>query len=180
MKARTIISFLLVMILCACGNTKNEETIPVAIQERPKNFQLVAKVTAEMDDAMTMYYTIDNSIDFNEDYAIWIPTKGSTAAIEVPFVIKAEQMVPTNIRLDFGREAQQKKVVLHEIKLIYGEQSFVIKGSDFFAYFYNSNAVDTKVEVNDGTITFYQKPNQFTVASYYSLPSLAEQLAKFN
>lgn len=98
------------------------------------------KVTLEIDlvavkpDSIRVFYTIDNSVNFNEKQAVWKKIKGSTKnqkiTIEIP-----EKVLPHQLRMDFGKNQKNHEIVLNKIHVIYLESSFEAKGEEIYWYF---------------------------------------------
>ncbi|OYQ33311.1 hypothetical protein CHU92_13040 [Flavobacterium cyanobacteriorum] len=93
-------------------------------------------------DSIQVFYTTDGSINFNEIQAFWVKVKGSnknqTVALEFP-----KDTVPTQLRIDLGRNRDQDDIVLNQVKFFYKEKALEIKGRDIYNYFWLNDSYAT-------------------------------------
>lgn len=167
------IAFLLIATSCKKEEVKEADKKPAGKQF----FNIEMDVVAQTQDDFTVYYTEDGTNAFDPTKAVWKGVNGGGVAEKVVFDLP-EQIIPTNIRLDFGIKPERKEVVLKNLKFGYYDKSFEIKGSDFLNYFIVNDLVDTKIDAANGTITF-TKAAKSTVGTYFGpRQELLDQIAK--
>jgi hypothetical protein len=155
------------------GEKKTEEAKPVVKQ----NFSVEVNVVAQKDDNFTTYFTEDGTNKFNADKAVWGAVKGQAGSQTIVFDLSPE-IIPTNVRLDFGLNKDQGDVVLEKFKFSYYGKSFEAKGSDFLKYFYPNDSVKTEVDEVKGTIKFLRGPKKYNTPFYDPQPTAVEEIKK--
>ncbi len=117
------LSIVLLLVLSSCSGP---ETTP--------NFAMKLDMVMKKNDSIHVYYTTDGTIRFNEGQSFWIKVSGAkknqTVVLPMP-----KDTVPTQIRIDFGRNRQQDDVVLNKIEMLYKGKAEEIKGRDIYNYF---------------------------------------------
>lgn len=177
MKAKFFINFLaLVVLATSCKDDKKADekadTLPVK-----QNFSVELDVVAEKKDDFTVYYTENGTNEFVGAQAVWKGVSGGN--IEEKVVIELpEQIIPTNIRLDFGISPERKDVVLKKARIIYYGKTFEIKGSDFLNYFVKNDQIPTEVDPAAGTIKFIKEPSRTEGTYFYPRQELLDKIAE--
>ena len=64
----------------------------------------------------------------------------------------AQDIVPTDIRLDFGMNKEQESVLVKNVKINYYGKDLIFKGSEFFNWFVNDPQFKTEVDATAGTL----------------------------
>lgn len=104
-------------------------------QDEKRN-HLSIKIDAIMqeNDSIQVFYATSQSINFNEDQAFWTKVKGNkkNQIITVNF---SDTIKPKQLRIDFGRNINQKEIVVNEITFSYKEESFSAKGEEIYNLF---------------------------------------------
>jgi hypothetical protein len=180
MKAKIfIVAVLLATFLTSCKNGENKETSGDQVEKLAvkENFNVEVDVIAQTQDDFTIYYSEDNTNVFSGGKAIWCGVKGGLTPEKVVFDLP-EQIVPTNIRLDFGIKKDHKDVIIQNIKLAFYDRVFNIKGSEFLNYFIVNDKIITTVDVAKGTITLKVDPLKNDGTYYYPRQELLDQIAK--
>lgn len=178
MKRILLLPVVLLTFMVSC---KKEEEKPAeaATPDAPvkENLNVALDVRAEIDDNFALYYTEDNSINFTSEQAVWSGVKGGNQSNKV-YLTLSEDILPTDIRLDFGINDKQGNVVLENFHMDYAGKSFEFKGSDFFKYFAPNNEVKAEIDAEKGTITFLKNPTKFQTPFFYPQPTILEELKK--
>jgi hypothetical protein len=169
-----IVATIISLIFISCKNDKKDE---VADADVKQNFSVDLYVVAPLDDNFSVYYTEDNTISFNGDKAVWRGVKGQPASQQVTLDLK-EEIIPTNIRIDFGINKDQGDVVLEKFKLSFYGKSFEAKGSEFFKYFIPNDSVKTEIDPTKGTIKFLKNPKKFFSPFYYPQQAVLDEIKK--
>lgn len=174
-----ITSILLVTIILSCKKDE-KSTEKTNIEETNKKnefFSINLKLKFPLDDSFVAYYTEDNTINFDENKAVWLEVKGSNDFQDITYNFR-EEVIPTHIRLDFGINKDQKEVIVEKLKMDYYGNAFEIKGSDFLNYFNKNDLIETEIDQANGTIKFIQKPNTFNPMLFYPNEKLVEEIQK--
>ena len=169
-----IVAAIVSLIFISCKNDKKDA---VANADVKQNFSVDLYVVAPLDDNFSVYYTEDNSISFNGDKAVWRGVKGQLTSQQVTLDLK-EEIIPTNIRIDFGINKDQGDVVLEKFKLSFYGKSFEAKGSEFFKYFIPNDSVKTEIDPAKGTVKFLKNPKKFFSPFYYPQQAVLDEIKK--
>jgi hypothetical protein len=180
MKTKSFItSILIITILFSCKKDEksSEETIIEDTIKKNEFFSVNLKLQFPLNDSFVAYYTEDNTINFDENKAVWLEVKGSNEFQEITFNFK-EEVIPTHLRLDFGINKDQKEVVLEKIKIDFYGNNFEIRGSDFLNYFNENKSIKTEIDQVNGSIMFIQNEDTFNPILFYPNEKLVEEIAK--
>ncbi|MFT5754393.1 MAG: hypothetical protein ACI9FW_000074 [Flavobacterium sp.] len=180
MKTKSFItSILIITILFSCKKDEksSEETIIEDTIKKNEFFSVNLKLQFPLNDSFVAYYTEDNTINFDENKAVWLEVKGSNEFQEITFNFK-EEVIPTHLRLDFGINKDQKEVVLEKIKIDFYGNNFEIRGSDFLNYFNENKSIKTEIDQVNGSIKFIQNEDTFNPILFYPNEKLVEEIAK--
>ena len=169
-----ILATIISLTIISCKNDKKED---VAKADEKQNFSIDLEVLAPLDDNFSVYYTEDNTINFNGDRAVWRGVKGQLESQKVTIDLK-EEIIPTNIRIDFGINKDQGDVVLEKFKLSFYGKSFEAKGSEFFKYFIPNDSVKTEIDAVKGTVKFLKNPDKFFAPFYYPQQAVLDEIKK--
>lgn len=153
------------VFLQSCKDKKDEKETPEQ-QNANRSFSVEVEAAAAKKDDFALYYTEDNSVNFQPSLALWGSIEGGNVKKTVKFELTPEKL-PTDIRLDFGLNKAQDSVVISNVKVMYHENEYAFKGSDFFKYFAEEKTFNTKVDAAKGTITFYAKDGEYKTPFYY-------------
>lgn len=134
--------------------------------EFKENFNLQIVASAAQKDDFAVYFTEDNTINFNEKNAVWRSINGGNTDETINFEM-TEDRIPTNIRLDFGLNKAQDSVVIKSVKVNYYANSFEFKGSDFFTYFNKDEQFKYNINPANGTLTLYKKDGEYKTPFFY-------------
>ncbi len=147
MKLLRSFSILLVLaiVVSSCGNKKNGvQTVEIADKSKIFKVEVVAQI--RQDDVLFLYYTTDNSINFNAENAVYAPVVGSPDLQTITFEIPDK--IPTQLRIDFGKNTGQPEITLSKINLSYNGKQTQLPSTLIFSYF---RPDFTKTEFNAAT-----------------------------
>ncbi|MBC7607432.1 MAG: hypothetical protein H7199_10835 [Burkholderiales bacterium] len=177
-----IIAAIMAVTLISCKKTedvKNAESKTEPAIVAKQNFSVELKVVAERDDNFSLYYTEDNSINFNGDHAVWSGVKGQKESQNVILNL-GDEIIPTQIRLDFGIKNRQERgdVTLENFKISYYGKTFEKRGSDFLKYFLKNDSITTDIDEVKGTIKFNKNLKNSVSPFYYPNQPLVDEISK--
>jgi hypothetical protein len=178
MKIKLFVTALIAAVaLTSCK--KEEEKKPGAV-EAPKTennfFSVAIEASAKKTDDFTLYYTEDGTTNFVDKNAVWHGIHGGKP--ETLVFKLSEEIIPTDIRLDFGMKPDQDSVIVKNIKVNYYNNTFDIKGSDFFNFFQKNDQFATSVDMANGTLTILKKDGTYKTPYFYPTPLLVENIKK--
>jgi bifunctional DNA-binding transcriptional regulator/antitoxin component of YhaV-PrlF toxin-antitoxin module len=165
MKTKHFINFFAVLLIAfSCKNNKSEDS---KTEETPakQNFSVELDFVASKTDDFTLYFTENNTNEFVGAQTSWKGVNGGNVEEKITFDL-AEQIIPTNIRIDLGIKAQDS-VVVKNVKVDYYGNTYQFKGSDFFNYFIKDAQFLTKTDPVKGTLTILAKDGVYKTPYYY-------------
>lgn len=172
-----LVATFLVVLMSSCKDGDKNAQTDAAKPAVKQNFNVEMDIIADTQDDFTVYYTEDGTNAFVGAQAVWKGVNGGLKPEKV-IIDLPEEVIPTNIRLDFGIKSDRKDVILEKLKINYFDKSFEIKGSDFLNYFIKNDLVITEVDTQKGTITFKKDPKS-SVGTYFGpRQELLDQIAK--
>lgn len=174
MKIRTLIGLLSLSLIFSCQNkTAENKKDSEATLTTPEQqiFNVEMDVKTDVADDFALYYTQDNSITFTDKDVVWRGVKGGMVDEKLTFNLPKD-VLPTNIRIDFGIKKDSKEVTLERFKISYLNKVIEAKGSEFLYYFMVNDKVQAIPDPEKGTITFKKKP-EFPTETYFYYPSPA-------
>lgn len=148
---KVVISIILVLILASCKKAENVETDKNQA-ELKETYDVNFNMVVPKDDVFQLYYTVDGTIVFGDDRSVKSLIKGSDKPQDVLFKLPVD-VLPTQIRLDFGENSEQGNIVINTMKLKYLNKSYEKTFSEterLSHYFY---PLDTQVKFHDDTHT---------------------------
>jgi len=177
MKTRILSSILLLAVfLTGCKNEKPIDSLDVVkTEEAVKIFQITLDVTVKKNDDFALFYTEDGSINFTGN-PIWIGVKGSETSQKVVFNLP-EDVIPTNLRLDFGISKDQEPMTINNFKMTYAGKTFEAPGATFFQYF-RPNEECTQVDKVKALVIPVKKEGKYFGPSFYPEIALSEEIGK--
>lgn len=124
-------------ILFSCKNEipiDDLETVsPNSKNERLYNFKVTLNVIVKKDDDFALFYTTDGTTDF-KSAPIWHAIKGNSDVQEIKYDLPPN-ILPTQLRLDFGFKQDQDDIVLKSVVLEYKDKKREITGSEIAVFF---------------------------------------------
>ncbi len=177
MKAKIGMLLLLMTVFAGCKNEKSVDELEVATPEVDETFKVVVSVVAKADDTFSLFYTEDGSTDFSKIPALWMAFKGSETVQDITYTLP-EDVLPTQIRLDFGMSDKQQDIVMKEVKFLYMGREFKIPVNMFFVYF-DPDVSKTIYDKQTGVIKAVVKDGVRQSPSFYpNTKPLGEELEK--
>lgn len=167
MKARIILSILFVTVFfIGCKDEKSVDKLEVVNPEVAVDdtFRVTINAVVKKNDSFSLYYSLDGTTDFTIE-PLWREFKGSEGAQDIVFELPKD-VVPTEIRLDFGLTKDQEPIVLNYFKMNYLNNEFKVAGNQFGMYF-NPDPTKTIFDYNTATITAVVKDGVRQSPSFY-------------
>lgn len=144
--------FLALSIVSCKDNKETKEEGKAEATELAPTYDVSFTLVVPKDDVLQLFYTEDGSIVFGDDRSVRSVVKGSEAPQEVIFKLP-ENVLPTNIRLDFGDSPEQGNIVIKSMKFTYtGKiyQKIFGPNEQISHYFYPQ---ESQIKINDATST---------------------------
>lgn len=147
MKSKILAILILITItVVGCKNEKSVDDLKVVTPENvDKSFKVTLDVILKKDDDFSLYYKDGSGPEFKEP--LWTGVKGNESSQKVTFTIPNE-IIPDEIRLDFGMKKDQEDVVLKSVLMEYSGNKREIAGSELGKYF---RADETKCSFDPNT-----------------------------
>ena len=177
MKLKSLVAAAVVLVLFSACKKENDEgeakTEPTEVFEPNFIIEVEAKVSAR--DDFAAYYTEDKSSNFDGSKAVWTGIdagdKFQTIKLNLP-----QEIVPTNIRLDFGINKDQQNISVKEITMSYQGMSFAIEGNKFFEYFLDTKEFPAVVDPIKGTLEIKYEVGKFKTPYFYPTEKLLKEI----
>lgn len=177
---KLLVCALLIFFSISCKDENKKEENVEAVAELKETFDVNFNLVIPKDDTFQLYYTEDKSLNFSEDKSVKIIVKGSENAQDLLFKLP-EDVLPTNIRLDFGKNIEQGVIGINSMKLKYIDKSFDVNFKDpnnsIPHYFY---FINTQINYNEAnsTITILNKEGQNREPLMWSNELVTDELEK--
>lgn len=118
--------------------------------EKRNHLSIKIDAIIQENDSIQTFYTTNSSIDFNETQSFWTHVKGSkknqTLSFHFPDSVK-----PKQVRMDFGRNIEQRDVILNEVNFFYQDKNFSAKGEEIYLIF-RVNDANTLIDKLTGNL----------------------------
>jgi len=122
-----IMKYLYVLIIfCSLLSCENKQT--------RNHLSIYIDAIVKESDSIQIFYTTNSSIDFNEKQSFWTKVKGDKKNQVLSFHFP-DSIKPKQIRLDLGRNINQKDIIVNEIKFSYQQEAFSAKGEEIYWIF---------------------------------------------
>ncbi len=166
MKTKFFAFFLVTaLILTGCKDEKSVDNLEVVKPEIVDNtFKVILKVLVKKDDAFCLFYSEDGSTNFTSE-PIWTNVKGSASEQEVVYTMP-EDVLPTQLRIDFGLKKDQEDIILKGVTLQYGDKKRDITGLEI-ANFFRPDVSKCSFDATTGTIKAVVKDGERQSPSLY-------------
>lgn len=174
------LSIVLATVLTSCKEKKTIDENILEPQELKETFDVNFNLTVTKDDVFTLYYTEDGTLNFGDDRSVKALVKGNTAKQDVLFKLPVD-VLPNQIRLDFGDNAEQDSVLIHSMKAKYLANEFAVNFKDnedgAKHYFY---ILESQVEYSPDQekVTFLKPEGQIFDPLMWSNQLLSDELEK--
>lgn len=130
-----------------------------------KEFTVALDVEVSEPDNFSLYYTEDESINFDVIPPLWASVKGSSNVQRVIFTLP-KGAKPTQIRLDFGTNKKQEDIIFRQFTFTYGNKKFDVAGPEIFTYF-RPDGSKCKINTSSCKITAIEKDGVRQTPSLY-------------
>lgn len=135
MKTKLITILLLITTIFGCKDEKSVDNLEIVKPDVIDNsFKLTLDVIVKENDDFSLFYTEDGSTDFTKIEPIWISVKGSESSQKVIYSLP-EDVIPTQLRLDFGINKNQKDIVLNNVSMNYKGKTKTIGCPNLVSFF---------------------------------------------
>ena len=150
MKNKNILVVLFgLFVFIGCKNNNSNDGGKSEAQKTIKPFTVTLRVVVKKDDDFCVLYTEDGTINFGSN-GIWKSVKGSENEQLIPFELPSD-VIPTELRLDFGIKPEQTDVILKSVILEYKDKRREITGSEL-ALFFRADENTCKFDANTGIV----------------------------
>lgn len=175
MKKIVLVMLVLAMVSCKDEKSSTDKIPEVNLPVGNEFFRVTLDVVAEKDDSFHVYYIEDSSQNFTEENSVWTEFKGSASAQKLNFDFPAN-VVPTQLRVDFGVNKDQGAVKINGIEMTYFDKTATIAG-DQISTFFRPNEENTELDAQTHQIKVKDsKRNPYYAPSLYSLEPLAAKM----
>lgn len=113
-------------VLLSCKDDKKKDEGKT--EEKVETFDVSLNMIVKKDDNFQIFYTDEATPNFDEIKSMWLPVKGSETAQDIVFHLP-EDVIPTNVRVDLGNNAQQLPMKFNAFKMKYYDKSYELKDS---------------------------------------------------
>ena len=154
MKVKIIIAVVTFFFLLSCNKSVKED------------FSINIDLVIKKNDSIQLFYSDDGTLNFTEKKSFWKKIKGSPRNQTIKLVIP-KNILPNQLRIDFGRNLKQEAIVLNKVELNYATQDIVLKGNEIYTLF-RIDESNTILDKKKGTLD-RKIPNQVVGPSIYPL-----------
>lgn len=135
MKTKFITILLLITTIFGCKDEKSVDNLEIVRPDVIDNsFKVTLDVIVKENDDFSLFYTEDGSTDFTKIEPIWISVKGSESSQKVIYSLP-EEVIPTQLRLDFGINKNQKDITLKSVNMEYKGKTKTIGCPQLVSFF---------------------------------------------
>lgn len=174
MKKLYFLALVAITLVSCKQESKQTETVDETTTLKKENFYVELETTSSKKDDFALYFTTDNTNDFNGTQAVWHGVDSLTEEL-VTFDIP-EEFLPTNLRLDLGLNKAQDSVVVKKVKLSYLDKNLEFTGDNFFTYFIKDDQFKTKVDSIKKTLTIYKDGAEYKTPYFYPTQELTDKI----
>jgi hypothetical protein len=139
------------LLLCGCGKDPNTGKQYTTLTDKTEVFKVKIGLKIMSDDQLSLYYTTNGSTDFSQKPPIWMTVKGSDDQQEVTFALPPK-VRPSQLRIDLGRNPNQKEIYLGKVTLSYRGKGVEFPGTLVFSYF-RPDFTKTRYDATTGIVT---------------------------
>lgn len=136
-KSVTLFLFCFLLLFC----TKNTKV---------NQFKLQLDCVIKNSDSIHVFYTTNQSIDFNETNSFWKKVNGSEKNQKIEFLFP-DTIHPKQIRIDLGNNINQQEIVLNKVDFQYKNENFSLQGKEIYYYFRIDESI-TKLDKELGVL----------------------------
>jgi hypothetical protein len=114
---------LLLLFCFSCTQPKETTTLKIEID-----------TVIQKKDSIHVFYTTNQSIEFNETDSFWKKVNGSKKNQKITLLFPKDTL-PKQIRIDFGNSIKQQEIILNKIDFQYKDKHFSLLGKEIYYYF---------------------------------------------
>lgn len=181
MKVKKIVfGLFLALLTVACkGEKESKEEDKKDATELAPTYDVSLNMVIPADDTFQLFYTEDGSIVFGDDRSVRSVVKGSDKVQEVIFKLPVD-VLPTNIRLDFGDNPEQGNIVIKSMKLSYMNNSYqkVFGPNEEITHYFYPQEAQIKVDNSTSTIELLKPKGQPHDPLMWSNELLSDEIVK--
>lgn len=177
MKLKSLcVAIAVLFVFSGCKNEGKEEVLKKeTAQGFEPNFTIKVEAKVSTKDDFAAYYTEDKSNNFDGSKAVWIGIDAGDN-FQVVKLNLPQEIVPTNIRLDFGINKDQQNISIQKITMSYQGMSFEIKGDKFFEYFIDTKEFPAVVNPTKGSLEIKYEAGKFKTPYFYPNEKLLNEI----
>ena len=183
MKTKSILfSLVFLLSLVSCKKESDKATEGDKNNtELKETFDVSFNLVIPKDDTFQLYFTEDGTLNFGDDRSIKSVVKGNGMAQDVLFKLPAD-VLPTNIRLDFGDSAEQGSVIVNSMKIKYLdgklEKTFVGANKEEMTHYFYLLDTQIKYDPSTSTVSMLNPAGQLHDPLMWSNQLLSEEMVK--
>lgn len=170
----------LALVLQSCKNDAEKTENPDEKVELKETFDVSFNLNIPKDDTFQLYYTEDNSLNFGDDRSVKSVVKGNDQPQDVLFKLPAD-VLPSQIRLDFGDNADQGDIVINSMKLKYLDKDFSVAfgpGKESVTHYFYLLDQQIKYDDTNSTIKLLKPKGQIHDPLMWSNQLLSDEMVK--
>jgi hypothetical protein len=134
MKTNLLLIILSLFISCKKETNENKQVKRFTDDTMKIYFDLIVP----KDDSLQLFYIDQGIPNFSEEYSQWKAIKGSAEKQKISFTIP-EPIIPSAIRLDFGKTKRQEDFKIINCTMEYHDRKYSTKDSTMVHYFSANN-----------------------------------------
>lgn len=170
----------LALIFQSCKNDAKKTDIVEEQVELKETFDVSFNLNISKDDTFQLYYTEDNSLNFGDDRSVKSIIKGNEQNQDILFKLPAD-VLPTQIRLDFGNNNEQGDIVINSMKLKYLDNDFSVSfgsGKESVTHYFYLLDQQIKYDDTNSTIKLLKPKDQIYDPLMWSNQLLSDEMVK--
>ena len=134
MKSKFLFLSFFLLTLIGCKDEKSIDSLKIVKPETTDTFfKVTLNVIVKKDDDFALFYTQDGTTDF-KTAPIWQAVKGNEGSQQVQYNLPPN-VLPTQLRMDFGLKPNQEDIVLKSVILEYKDKKREIEGTELGNFF---------------------------------------------
>ncbi|WP_130734808.1 hypothetical protein [Flavobacterium sp. J27] len=181
MKTKKIVLCILMMaVFISCKNENNKPETNGKTEELKETFDVSFNLTIPKDDTFQLFYTEDGTLNFGDENSVKSIVKGSETAQTVLFKLPAD-VLPNQIRLDFGNNAEQGDIVVNSMKIKYLDKTYDVSfglGKESVTHFFYLLDAQVKYDEATSTINLLKPTGKIHDPMMWSNQLLSEEMVK--
>lgn len=180
MKTKNILlGLLMLFILTSCKKEADKVEGDKNQVELKETFDVTFNLVVAKEDTFKLYYTEDESLNFGDDRAVSCVVKGSTTPQDLIFKLPPD-VLPVNVRLDFGDNVDQGDVIVNSMKFKYLKNTYekVFGPSEEITHYFYPLEAQIKIDNATKTVKLLKPKGQIHDPLMWSNQLLSEEIIK--